>query len=133
MDVSIHVPADIKWKDGPASLRKGAKLAVLEGDPSKEGPFVMRVMLPDGYRLSPHTHPKPERVTVISGVFNLGMGSKFDVKNTKAMPAGTFGVWAPGMKHYVWIEGETVVQFRGIGPWVIECVDPNDDPRKVNR
>lgn len=133
MDVSIHMPADIKWEDGPASLPKGAKLAVLEGNPSKEGPFVMRVMFPDGYRLPPHTHPKPERVTVISGVFNLGMGRTFDVKNTTAMPAGTFGVWAPGMKHYVWIKRETVVQFHGIGPWVIEYVDPNDDPRKVNR
>jgi len=102
MDVSIHVAADIKWKDGPASLPKGAKLAVLEGDPSQEAPFVMRVMLPDGDRIPPHTHPKPERVTVISGVFNLGMGSKFDVKNTKATPSGTFGVRAPGIKHYVW-------------------------------
>ena len=133
MDVSIHVPADIKWKEGPASLPKGAKLAVLEGDPGKEGPFVMRVMLPDGYRLPPHTHPKPERVTVISGVFNLGMGSKFDVKNTRAMPAGTLGVWAPGMKHFVWTKGETVVQFHGTGPWVIEYVDPNDDPRNVKK
>ena len=124
MDVSIHMPADIQWKDGPASLPRGAKLAILEGDPGKEGPFVMRVKLPDGYRLPPHTHPKPERVTVISGVFNLGMGSKFEMKDTKAMPAGTFGVWAPGMKHFVWAKGETIVQFHGIGPWVIEYVDP---------
>ena len=61
------------------------------------------------------------------------MTRKCDVKNTKAMPAGTFSVWATGMKHYVWIKGETVVQFHGIGPWVIEYVDPNDDPRKVNK
>ena len=133
MEVSIHVPTDIKWQEGPASLPKGAKLAILEGNPAKEGPFVMRVMVPDGYRIPPHTHPKPERVTVISGVFNLGMGSKFDASNTTAMPAGTFGIWAPGMKHYVWTKGETVVQFHGTGPWVIEYVDPNDDPRNAKK
>jgi hypothetical protein len=41
--------------------------------------------LPDGYRVPPHTHPKTERVTVISGTFNIGMGDKFDEKATKAM------------------------------------------------
>ena len=61
------------------------------------------------------------------------MNRKFDVKDTKAMPAGTFGVWATGMKHYVWIKGESVVQFHGIGPSVIEYVESNDDPRKVNK
>jgi hypothetical protein len=34
------------------------------------------------------------------------------------------------MKHYVWVKGETVVQFHGDGPWVIEYLDPADDPRK---
>jgi hypothetical protein len=59
-------PADkLDWKDGPPSLPKGAKIAVLEGDPAKEGPFVFRVKVPDGYRIPPHTHPKTERVTVI--------------------------------------------------------------------
>ena len=73
-------PADVKWQDGPASLPKGAKIAVLEGDPTKEGPFVFRVKVPDGYRIPPHTHPKTERVTVISGTFNIGMGDKCDEK-----------------------------------------------------
>ena len=61
-------------KDGPPSLPKGAQIAVLEGDPGKEGPFVFRVKVPDGYRIPPHTHPKTERITVISGTFNIGMG-----------------------------------------------------------
>jgi ChrR Cupin-like domain len=130
MDLSIYRPADIKWKEGPASIPAGAKLAVLEGDPSKEGPFVIRLKLPDGYRIAPHTHPKPERLTVISGTFNIGMGEKFDASKGTAMPAGTFGTWAPGMKHFVWTKGETVVQLHGTGPWMIEYVDPSDDPRK---
>ena len=122
-------PDKIEWKDGPASLPKGAKIAVLEGDPKKEGPFVFRVKVPDGYRIPVHTHPKTERVTVISGTVNIGMGEMFDEKATKAMPAGTYGHWAAGMKHFVWIKGETVVQFHGMGPWSIQYVNPADDPR----
>jgi len=127
--ISLHPPDGIKWVDGPASLPKGAKMAVLEGDPAKEGPFVFRVKVPDGYRVPPHTHPKVERVTVISGTFNIGMGEKFDEKATKPMPAGTYGYWQPNMAHFVWVKGETVVQFHGSGPWSIKYVKASDDPR----
>jgi len=127
--IVLNRPAELVWKPGPPSLPKGAQIAVLEGDPGKEGPFVFRVKAPDGYRIPLHTHPKMERVTVIAGTFNIGMGDKFDEKATKAMPAGTYGYWEPGMKHFVGVKGETVVQFHGIGPWSIQYVNPGDDPR----
>ena len=126
---SVYQPAAIKWQPGPPSLPKGAQIAVLEGDPAKEGPFVFRVKVPDGYRIPPHTHPKMERVTVISGTFNIGMGEKFDQHATREMTAGTYGHWDTGMVHFVWIKGETVAQFHGIGPWSIQYFDPKDDPR----
>lgn len=127
-------PADIiEWKDGPPSLPKGAKIAVLEGDPNKEGPFVFRIKAPDGYRIPPHTHPMTERITVISGTFHIGMGDKFDAERAKPMPAGTYGYWEAGMKHFVWIRGETVVQFHGMGPWMIQYVNPDDDPRNQSK
>jgi quercetin dioxygenase-like cupin family protein len=129
MDLSVFTPTQLKWADGPTSIPAGAKLAVLEGDPAKEGPFVMRLKLPDGYRIPPHTHPKPERITVLAGTFHVGMGDKFDAAKGKAMPAGSFGTWAAGMKHYVWVSGETEIQMHGVGPWVIEYLDPDDDPR----
>jgi quercetin dioxygenase-like cupin family protein len=127
--IALNQPDKLVWKDGPASLPKGAKIAILEGDPSKEGPFVFRIKAPDGYRIPPHTHPKMERVTVISGTFNIGMGRKFDQAATQAMPAGTYGYWEPNMEHFVWIKGETVAQFHGMDPWVIKYVNPEDDPR----
>jgi quercetin dioxygenase-like cupin family protein len=120
---------EMTWKDGPPSLPKGAMIAVLEGDPSKEGPFAFRVKIPDAYRIPPHTHPKTERITVISGTFNLGMGDKFDESAGTAMPAGTYGYWPAGMHHFVWAKGETVVQFHGTGPWSIQYLNPADDPR----
>jgi len=70
---SIHRPEAIVWQDAPASLPPGAKVAVLEGDPAKAGPFVMRMKFPDGYRVAPHTHPRPERVTVLKGALNIGI------------------------------------------------------------
>ncbi len=68
-DMHLYSPTTIEWKAAPAALPPGAKMAVLEGDPTKEGPFVVRFQFPDGYHVPPHTHPKTERVTVISGVF----------------------------------------------------------------
>jgi len=129
--ITLNTPNDLRWQDGPPSLPKGAKIAVLEGDPSKEGPFVFRVKVPDGYRIPPHTHPKTERVTVVSGQFNIGMGDKFDEKVLQPMPAGTYGFWEAGMKHFVQIKGETVAQFHGMGPWSINYVNPADDPRNA--
>jgi quercetin dioxygenase-like cupin family protein len=127
-------PADkIKWHEGPASLPRGAVIAVLEGDPAAPGPYVFRIKLPDGYRVPPHTHTKTERVTVLSGTFNVGMGDKFDEKATRPMPAGTYGHWPAGMKHFVWAKGETVLQFHGVGPWTIEYVNPADDPRNPRK
>src|SRR5947208_3496980 len=121
---ALHRPDGLKWQDGPPSLPPGAKIAVLEGDPTKAGPFVFRVKVPDGYRIPPHTHPKPERVTIVSGTFFIGMGAKVDENAFKTMPAGTYGYWAPGMKHFVKVQGETVVQFHGMGPWAIHYVNP---------
>ncbi len=127
--MKLNRPDQLVWKDGPPSLPKGAKISVLEGDPGKEGPFVFRVKVPDGYRIPVHTHPKTERVTVIEGTFNIGMGDKFDESATHSMPVGTYGFWKAGMKHFVWAKGETVVQFHGEGPWSIVYVNPTEDPR----
>lgn len=130
MKAAVHRSSEIRWKAGPPSLPPGAEFTVLEGDPSKPGPFVFRVKVPDGYRIPPHTHPKPERVTILAGTFHLGMGGKFDAAKGEALPVGTYGAWPAGMRHFVWVEGETIVQFHGEGPWVIEYVNPDDDPRK---
>ena len=132
-DLMIYPAAEIKWMDAPPSLPKGPKIAILEGDPGKESPFVFRVKVPDGYRIPPHTHAKPERITVISGTFNIGMGEKFDDTKGRAMPADTYGQWPAGMKHFVWAKGETVLPFHGIGPWTMQYVNAADDPRNQKK
>lgn len=129
-EMLLYPAADVQWKAGPPSLPAGAKFAVMEGDPSKEGAFTMRLWLPDGFKVPPHWHSKVEHVTVISGTFNIGMGEKFDQAATREMPAGTFGFWPPEMRHFAWAKGETVLQLHGTGPWTITYVNPADDPRK---
>ena len=129
----LYPPTTVEWKAGPAALPPGAKMAALEGDPTKEGPFVVRFQFPDGYHVAPHTHPKTERVTVISGTLLLAIGEALDRSSAKKLPAGSFGYWPAGMKHTAWSEGETVIQLHGIGPWQINYVDPADDPRNVKK
>jgi len=90
----LYPPTTIEWKPGPAALPPGAKMAALEGDPTKEGPFVVRFQFPDGYHVAPHTHPKTERVTVISGTLLLAIGEALDRSSAKKLPAGSFGYWA---------------------------------------
>src|SRR5437773_7923763 len=112
-DMRLYPPTTIEWKAGPAAIPTGAKMAVLEGDPTKEGPFVVRFQFPDGYHIPPHTHPKTERVTVISGNLYLATGEALDRNSAKKLPAGSFGYWPAGMKHTAWSEGETVIQLHG--------------------
>src|SRR6185437_16643754 len=68
---SFVSPKDIKWGDAPPSLPKGAKIAVLRGDPGQSGPFVIRIEVPAGYKVPPHWHSQDEALTVISGTFYL--------------------------------------------------------------
>ena len=111
----IVSPQEVKWGPAPASLPPGAELAVLYGDPSKEGVFAMRLKGAKGYHIPPHTHPKPEIVTVISGT---------------QLPASSFFALSPGMAHYIFFDEDTVVQVNTSGPWGLNYVNPKDDPRK---
>lgn len=121
--------ADLQWVDAPASLPSGAKLAVLEGDPSKPGPFTMRIMLPADYRVAPHSHPADEHVTVISGDFAVGMGDTFSESALNELPVGSFAMMRTGVHHFAWSKDGATVQLHGIGPWGLTYVNPQDDPR----
>ncbi len=127
---NIFKPQDVQWQPGPASLPKGAEAAVLYGDPSKEGVFAMRLKLPKGYHIPPHTHPRPEIVTVISGTFRIGMGKTADQNKGTPLPVGGFFAFDPGMAHFAYADEDTVVQLNSAGPWGLDYIDPKDDPRQ---
>src|SRR5881409_528340 len=81
---TMITPDQLKWGEAPPSLPKGAKLAVLHGDPGKEGTFVLRLKMPANYKIAPHTHPTGYTVTVLSGTPSVGLGEKVDTKATHA-------------------------------------------------
>src|SRR5215475_2866892 len=119
----------LKWVEPPTF--PGAKLAIVQGDPAKEGLFVYRVKLPANYKIAPHTHKASENVTVLSGVFFIGLGEKFDQGSGKELPVAGFVAIPPQHPHFAWAGAqETVVQVEGVGPTDITFVNPADDPRK---
>ena len=126
----MFTPQEIKWSAAPASLPAGAEIAVLYGDASKEGLFAIRIKLPKGYRVAPHSHPKPEVVTVLSGTARLGMGETADPAKSHMFPAGGFYATPAGMVHSFSADEDTVIQINSIGPWGITYVNEKDDPRK---
>jgi quercetin dioxygenase-like cupin family protein len=122
------MPETIAWAPAPPVLPAGAQIAVLSGDPSAQGPFVLRLKLPDGYQVPAHTHSGDELITVISGEFHVGHGEKLDRDAAIALPAGGFIEMPAGHPHFAWSVSETVVQIHGPGPFDIKYLDPADDP-----
>lgn len=120
---------DIVWKPFEA-FPKGALLAVLVGDPAETGPYVVRVKVPGGVKLMPHRHPEDRIYTVMSGVFYIGLGDRFDAGKMEAYPPGSVVVLPGGTSHFHFAKsGEYVTQVTAIGPLGLEYVDAADDPR----
>src|SRR5205807_8082037 len=125
-------PGAHKW--GPATPRypEGAEFAIITGNPGQEGPFVLHIKAPAGYKVPPHVQPADENVTVISGTVNFGMGDKVDAaKETAVKPGGYFKA-SKGMAHYASFPEPTIIQVHGVGPTGINYINPADDPRKSN-
>ncbi len=129
----VLTPADdVKWSAAPPAFPKGAQIAVLNGDPSKDGLYVLRLKFPAGYKVPAHTHPNDENLTVVSGALRFGHGDKLDEQKGALLKAGSFAMTPKGMAHYVVVTEDTVVQVHAIGPSGITYVNPADDPRKSN-
>ena len=69
------LPEDVEWKPFPA-FPPSIRLAVVLGEPSGPGQYVIRVKVPAGARLMPHRHPEDRVYTVMSGVFYIGAGRR---------------------------------------------------------
>lgn len=120
---------DIDWKPFPA-FPASVRLAVIVGDPAKEGPYVIRVKAPSGVKLMPHRHPEDRIYTVMSGVFYIGLGDHFDGEKVSAYPPGSVIVLPGDTSHFHWAKsGEYVTQVSAIGPLGLDYLDPHDDPR----
>ena len=126
----LMAPADVKWGDPPPVFEKGMSFAVVSGDPSKPGVFVVMAKVPAGYKINPHWHPTDENVTVLSGTFALGMGEKFDKASMKTASAGSYVLLPAEMRHFAMAKTAATIQVHGMGPFALTYVNPADDPSK---
>jgi quercetin dioxygenase-like cupin family protein len=124
------LPEDIDWKPFPA-FPPSVRLAVMVGEPSKPGPYLIRVKVPHGVKLMPHKHPEDRIYTVMSGVFYIGLGEQFDGDSVKAYPPGSVIVLPGNTSHFHWAKsGEYVTQVSAIGSLGLDYLNPADDPRE---
>jgi hypothetical protein len=123
------LPDDVQWLPF-AAFPEPARLAILVGDTTKPGPYVVRVKVPGGVKLMPHVHPEDRIYTIISGVFYIGLGEKFDADKLKRYPPGSVIVLPGNTPHFHWAKsGEYISQVNGTGPLGLEYLDKKDDPR----
>jgi quercetin dioxygenase-like cupin family protein len=131
-DFRSVLPENVDWKPFPAFL-PSVRLAIVVGEPTKSGPYVIRVKVPSGVRLMPHRHPEDRIYTVISGVFYIGLGDEFDADKLRAYPPGSVIVLPGNTPHFHWARsGEYISQVNAMGPLGLEYLDPSDDPREQN-
>ena len=120
---------EIDWQPF-AAFPPSVRLAAVVGQPSGKGPYLVRVKVPHGVKLMPHKHPEDRIYTVISGVFYIGLGDRFDADKLEAYAPGDVIVLPGNTSHFHWAKaGEYVTQVSAIGPLGIEYGNPKDDPR----
>jgi quercetin dioxygenase-like cupin family protein len=106
-------------------------MAVVSGDPTKKGMFVVELKMPADYAVPPHSHPTSERVTVLSGKLHYAMTDKIDMARAKTLRAGHSVTMTAKMHHWVHAPAEATIRVSGMGPFQITYVDPKDDPRNA--
>ena len=108
----------------------GIQTVVLKGDPNQAGVYTIMLRVPAHTRIAAHSHRDDRVATVISGIWHIGYGDKFDKAKLKALPSGSFYTEPPGQSHFAETGNEAVeVQITGFGPSSTEYVDPTQDPR----
>jgi quercetin dioxygenase-like cupin family protein len=123
------LPENVDWKPF-AALPSSVRLAVIAGQPSERGPYMIRVKVPGGVKLMPHRHSEDRIYTVISGVFYIGLGDEFDADKLEAYPPGAVIVLPGNTSHFHWAKsGEYIAQVTAIGPLGFEYLNSKDDPR----
>lgn len=119
--------ADLQWAPVSSAYRPGALSALVYGDPAAEGLSVVRLKIPPGYTVAPHTHSTDEYATVLAGEVTLSLDGK-----THELKAGGFVRVPPGVPHSVSTSAGTELEIVSPGPRTIVYVNPSDDPRRPN-
>ena len=112
--IKVTMPDKIPWVENE---KAGSAQAVVLGDPSKPGLYIVLTKWHGGHMSRPHFHPNDRYITVLSGTWWVGTGSKYDPASTVPLPAGSFVVHTGKEIHYDGAkEGDAVLQILGMGP-----------------
>ena len=112
-------PEALSWGPAP-NMPDGTQIAVLYGDPSKTGPFAIRLKFPAGYEVPTHSHPTDEYLTVISGKARMAFGQKADDAQAQPLPANAFMALPAGAWHRLWADAETIIELHSTGPFGVK-------------
>ena len=124
-------PPSLQWIVPPV-LPPGALIAIVSGDPTRPGKFTLRVSMPNGYRIPPHSHPGEEHVEIHEGTLLVGEGDRLDPKMTQSLTTGDSATAPAGMHHFSIAKGRTVLSATLMGPYTITYVRAEDAPRPRN-
>lgn len=130
-EIQVFTPENMKWVQGPASLPRIIRTCILEGNPTRSGPYTLRLWLPANTRIDPYWRSGPERLTVLIGGIWIGLGDTYSERSGPPIRAGSFAVIPARQHHFIWTRDPTVLQLTGNGPWDIFYVNPLDDPRRA--
>jgi quercetin dioxygenase-like cupin family protein len=111
--ISIQLPKEIKW----VATAGGSEQAVLAGDPSKPGLYVVLTKWLPNRNSRPHSHPNDRFITVLKGTWWVNTGPNYDPAGMKPVPAGSYVVHYGGQIHYDGAKDEEVIlEIVGMGP-----------------
>lgn len=118
-------PEQIKWVDEPDGL--GVKRAVVQGDPSKPGIYVIRVHFPKGVMSTNHRHREDRHAVVLQGTWWTGTGEQFTPDKTVPLKAGSYMMHPAGEAHFDGAKDEDVIlQLIGVGPSETNRIRPQE-------
>lgn len=122
-------PTEMRWEAQGSLAMAGMEQVNLVGNPSRPGPYTLRLKFPTGYKLAPHMHPDSREVTILSGTWYTGYGETFDTAALKALPAGSFYTEPANVAHFVEVREPVIIQVSGTGPSGRIFVNPADDTK----
>ena len=95
----------------------GIRTTVIAGDPTRGGPYTIRLSVPANTKIQAHTHRDDRTATVVSGVWYFGYGPVAGAAAEKALPAGSFYTEPGGVAHFAETKADPVVVYiTGNGP-----------------
>lgn len=127
--ISADASADtLEWHYVPG-IPKPIEMAVVSGDPTRDGPYVVRYRMPSGMKMNPQRFSDERQLTILKGTFWISSGESFNWKDMAEYKQGAVVVKEANKPYFGWARTAVVLEESGTGPSRFEYVNEEDDPR----